>query len=543
MIIRGDARSIPLRDGCVQTVVTSPPYWGLRDYGTGRWDGGDADCDHSAIRRMTRFERGFSDACSKQPTKAGSNGSEPQWTTNECPCGATRIDSQIGLEPTPEAYVATMVAVFREVRRVLKDDGTVWLNLGSSYYGSWGNYGGQNRGNGTQRDINSGSQAVNPAYDGLERWRPPTAGVSKRRAQLCDISDRAQSGLHLSDSISFHLCDGCRAVLPAGRISRNGYSPAQEQEPLSFESNRECMESLPDHLPTSDCVHPADRNSAASLDSLLSPDLEGGPLLASQVSTLLRSSSPHRGDCRHCANCDACLYVLGSATRDSRLCARKADYTRDKDETEQTWRSRMTDMVLSSEAWRYLTTTSLKAKDDVAIPSLVALALRMDGWWLRSDIIWAKPNPMPESVTDRPTRSHEYIFLLSKSANYYYDADAISEESTLSKGQAKGAGVNPSGNGKKEFIITTERRNKRSVWTVNSEPTPEAHFATFPQKLIEPCILAGSRPGDLVFDPFIGSGTTGRVAERLGRRWVGLELSADYIKIASNRTAQLGLGL
>ncbi|MGC2221741.1 MAG: site-specific DNA-methyltransferase [Methylocella sp.] len=267
----------------------------------------------------------------------------------------------------------------------------------------------------------------------------------------------------------------------------------------------------------------------------------------------------------------------------------------------------------------------LKPKDLCGIPWRVAFALQADGWYLRSDIIWAKPNPMPESVTDRPTRAHEYIFLLSKSERYYYDADAIREPSTSdsmrdgfrgSDSYTQGRSFNNSaeriiGGGS---IENRSERNKRSVWAVNSEPTPEAHFATFPQKLIEPCILAGTsekgrcaqcgaprvrevvdspeylaqkanHPGAmrssdmesygltrgtgrtnpgltpsrittgwrpscshdapsvpcLVLDPFLGSGTVGKVAERFGRRWVGLELSAAYIQIAEKRTAQMGM--
>ena len=310
-MIQGDARAIPLRDGCAQTVVTSPPYWGLRDYG---------------------------------------------------------VSGQIGLEDTPDLYVATLVGVFREVRRVLRDDGTVWLNLGDSYFGA--------------------------------NWRGSVAIGTKQ------ATNRGANG------------------------------------------------------------------SQHSLHSF-----------------------------------------------------------------RQTWAS----------------ITDLKPKDLIGIPWKVALALQADGWWLRSDIVWNKPNPMPESVLDRPTRSHEYIFLLAKSATYYYDADAIREpmaEASESRyayafGGPKNVALK---NGDKPTALVGDRtmtdgRNKRSVWTVNAEPTPEAHFATFPRKLIEPCILAGSRIGDLVFDPFIGSGTTGKVAERLGRQWVGLELSSEYIEIAKNRTAQLGLGL
>jgi site-specific DNA-methyltransferase (cytosine-N4-specific) len=227
-----------------------------------------------------------------------------------------------------------------------------------------------------------------------------------------------------------------------------------------------------------------------------------------------------------------------------------------------------------------------KPKDLIGIPWRVAFALQADGWYLRSDIIWGKPNPMPESVTDRPTRSHEYLFLLAKSERYYYDAKAIMEPASpsthariaqpnvLSQKTSKqnghgrryagfnerwdaaedaARGVSPKtllgeiGVVKNNASFTSAtadlvlERNKRDVWTVNSEPTPEAHFATFPQKLIEPCILAGSRVGDICFDPFLGSGTVGVVCERLGRRWVGLELSPEYIEIAKRRTAQIGL--
>ena len=263
----------------------------------------------------------------------------------------------------------------------------------------------------------------------------------------------------------------------------------------------------------------------------------------------------------------------------------------------------------------------LKPKDLLMMPARVALALQADGWWLRSDIVWAKSNPMPESVTDRPTRSHEYIFLLSKSERYFYDADAIREPQSERTLERFGLNGSRTGNGPKqvdspngmirdraEFAkgMLPNGRNKRDVWTVNSEPTPEAHFATFPRKLIEPCILAGTsergccsecgapwarvtetanrsrsfkdngkgidqrkaegsggRAGSissittgwrracshdapsvpcLVFDPFIGSGTTGIVCERFGRRWVGLDLSFQYLStIATRRTAQRGL--
>lgn len=262
--------------------------------------------------------------------------------------------------------------------------------------------------------------------------------------------------------------------------------------------------------------------------------------------------------------------------------------------------------------------TGLKPKDLCLMPARVAIALQEAGWWVRQDIIWSKPNPMPESVTDRCTKTHEYLFLLSKSARYYYDADAIKEPAsedtharyargrtdshkwadggpgnqTIAKGfehmcqkpvsgwdtgfgshstiehnpapkdEARrdqgrrdstkfgrgtgwrrklaeaGSGIKNNDSFDEAMAIMPEWRNKRSVWTVTSEPYPEAHFATFPCKLIEPCILAGSRPGDIVLDPFMGSGTTAQVAEALGRRWYGCEINPEYEALQRDRLRQ-----
>jgi DNA modification methylase len=308
-------------------------------------------------------------------------------------CGAIRVDSQLGLESTPEEYVAKMVAVFGEVRRVLKDDGTVFLNLGDSYNASPG-----------QRTVHD------------------KAGTKQ-------------------------------------------------------------------------------------------------------------------------------LTVRGSCEAASR------------------------------------NTPNLKPKDLVGIPWRVAFALQADGWWLRQDIIWAKPNPMPESVTDRCTKSHEYIFLLTKAARYYYDQDAIKEpckDSSVArlgkdienqegsdrvpgKTNRKMKAVKFGGNKQcpdtrlqsgKEWIptqggggngfrghsgnvladgTTYVLANKKSVWTVTTCGYKEAHFATFPPDLIKPCIMAGTKCGDTVLDPFGGSGTTGMVALELGRKAVLIELNPEYVKLADNR--------
>jgi len=298
MLIQANAKSIPLPDESVRCVVTSPPYWGLRDYG---------------------------------------------------------IDGQLGLEPTPAEYVVNLVQVFREVRRVLTRDGTVWLNLGDSYASSGG-----------FRDYGSHDNYVGRGPNGGQR--PAPAGMTK-------------------------------------------------------------------------------------------------------------------------------------------------------------------------------------VKDLVGIPWRVAFALQEDGWWLRSDIIWSKPNPMPESVTDRPTKSHEYVFLLAKSEKYYFDQDAVRESGVLPPHERdrasnfKKVGSQDDAYGSHDkgapVILCDGTRNIRTVWTIPTQPYSGAHFATFPQELAERCIKAGSAKGDTVLDPFCGSGTTVKVAKRLGRKGIGLDINPEYLELAEYRTASL----
>lgn len=189
----------------------------------------------------------------------------------------------------------------------------------------------------------------------------------------------------------------------------------------------------------------------------------------------------------------------------------------------------------------------LKPKDIIGIPWMLAFALRADGWYLRQDIIWHKPNPMPESVRDRCTKAHEYIFLLSKSERYFFDNEAMKEPAAGgdSKGNgqrlaeqaiARTGGVISGGTAKSTLGTSADRfRNRRSVWTVATRPYKGAHFATFPPALIEPCILAGSRPGDIVLDPFMGSGTTAQVAIQHGRRYLGCELNEIYADLQQQR--------
>jgi DNA modification methylase len=329
-IIQGDTTTVlkTLPSSSVDCIITSPPYWAMRDYD---------------------------------------------------------VTGQIGLEHTPEEYVAKMVVLFREARRLLKNEGTLWLNLGDTYIGSWGNYSGQNRGAGRQRKIMNGSKVPNPAYQGKENWRPPTSRI---------------------------------------------------------------------------------------------------------------------GD--------------------------------------------------------------LKPKNLVGIPWRVAFALQADGWYLRQDIIWAKPNPMPESVLDRCTKSHEYVFLFSKSPRYYFDAASIKTES---KNVGSSRQTNWASGGihervarktwkdrKKEgepmrYGISSHtpslnktgdgKANKRSVWFVPTQSFREAHFATFPEQLITPMILAGCPKGGLVLDPFFGAGTTGLASRKLGRNYLGIELNPKYVEMARARISAI----
>lgn len=354
-IEHGDCRELlaSVPDGSVQCVVTSPPYWGLRDYGTATWNGGDPICVHRVPATGSTVNK-------------GNNNREGYPFRGVCGvCGAMRTDSQIGLETTPDAYVALLVVLFGEVRRVLTDDGVVFLNLGDSY--------------------------------------------------------------------------AVRQGATSGRQGKTGQR--------------------------------ADRTFTAEM-------------LAKNVPS------------------------------------------------------------------------GLKPKDLIGIPWAVAFALRTDGWYLRSDIIWSKPNPMPESVTDRPTKAHEYVFLLTKNAMYYYNADAIKEpyaSTTFDRqaysftGSRRDADWNGHVLGRKDnhhqgILPTTgaqtlhpDGRNKRTVWTIATQPYKGAHFATMPEQLAETCILAGSRPGDLVLDPFSGAGTTGLVALRLQRRFLGFDLNAEYCALARRR--------
>ena len=336
-----------------QTCVTSPPYYGLRDYGTGKWIGGDETCSHKRDSKYS--DKTITGHANKELTVGDAI------YKSVCPkCGAVREDRQLGLEETPEEYIKAMVEVFRCVWDVLEDDGTLWLNIGDSYY---------------------------------------------------------------------------------------NYRPGKGQ-------------------------------------------------------ALVKQSV---------ANSDQDL---------PQICARQGNKLE-----------------------------GLKEKDLIGIPWMLAFALRADGWYLRQDIIWHKPNPMPESVNDRCTKSHEYIFLLSKSRKYHFDHVAIKEPL---KGEPEARDKNAEGYqadyAKGDRFSQGERvfgadgmANKRSVWSVATKPYSGAHFAVFPTELIEPCILAGAPLGGIVLDPFMGSGTTAQVAQDLGRQYIGCELNPEYGNLQKKRTAQISL--
>jgi DNA modification methylase len=195
------------------------------------------------------------------------------------------------------------------------------------------------------------------------------------------------------------------------------------------------------------------------------------------------------------------------------------------------------DREKSAQASKPIIPIGLKPKDLIGIPWRVAFALQADKWYLRQDIIWSKPNPMPESVTDRCTKSHEYIFLLSKNLKYHFDNESIKEKAETESHKMGGKQTSPDRNdgNRQDIIIGDGRRNKRSVWHISTNSFPEAHFATFPEDLIEPMIKAGCPKEGIVLDPFIGSGTTGLVARKLLRNWIGIELNPNYVEMAKKR--------
>jgi len=449
-ILTGDNRETlkSLPDNSVHCIVTSPPYYGLRDYGTQQWDGGDMGCDHIARHSKHGGVRADRD-----------QSSQVFYASDICAkCGAKRIDSQIGLEETPEKYVAELVNLFRECRRVLRDDGVFWLNLGQSY-ASGGTNPNQSPllkrvpacGNDGRELLNSlisgracpdfddGRQDANPTHHvdiaHIAQSSPPTGQQTSRIVRDTERQDSGQASpaASLPDAPVSTLAESSSQLPDASCLSATALA-----SPLSLETS--CLSSLASEHTTA-CT-----DGTSPIPQILAVRKKGKELFFSAC------GSP---DCNGVGRCGLCW---------CKLC---------------------------------IPSLNIKAQDEINTPHLVAMALQADGWVLRQTIIWQKPNPMPESVQNRCTKAHEYIFLLSKSARYYYDAEAVKESSetafTRERDRPNGLGTDDEKAGEYGFTSCgiSATRNKRSVWTVTTKPYSEAHFATFPPDLIKPCILAG----------------------------------------------------
>lgn len=457
-LVNSNALHIPLKDKSVHCVVTSPPYYGLRDYGTAQWEGGNPECTHE----VGRFLYPVSD---KQRSNNGSAGHQAR---DICPkCGAQRIDKQLGMEQTPEQYVEHMVTVFREIWRVLRDDGVVFLNLGDSYFGS------------------GGAHKLEHANPGLSR-SAFRGGVP--HVKPYGTSDKAPVSSQEHDCLCENLCDVCRRAYLIGRF-HNGNSHVPMLSVLPCETNRDCKVSVHDHLPTSDLENQPNRNENATQDFGSSQDLVDEQPPASQESMLDLSSQQHQVNCHQSDKPLVCLLCGKPLIHDVQECVHKSgdslvqsshNQSNALPADQQMHHSQCKGMACEyySENGSYPYSTieyHLKPKDLLGIPWRVAFALQADGWYLRCDVIWHKINPMPEPVLDRPTKSHEYLFLLTKSQKYFYDADAVREPSTeLPSGNKKAKDNHQSG--RSHFLTSVpyqpkgNGRNKRSVWTFPTKP-------------------------------------------------------------------------
>jgi DNA modification methylase len=523
-ILEGDCLEAlaTLEAGSVQTCITSPPYWGLRDYGTATWEGGDPECAHRVGGQVEQTVRGGG-----EETLRGT-GVRPGVDASRClDCGATRIDSQLGLEPTPEQYVANMVEVFREVRRVLRDDGTLWLNLGDSYAGG-GGYSPDSPSNAPDVATLRGAPGSQVAGARIKGTRTPSGLKPKDLVGIPWMVARALRDPYYTGRIRDERdriwlaamidAEGCMFIhrRKAGQHNGQGYYRKND----SFGAGLEVAST--DRAIVERCLAIVGKGSISEQSPEKNPR---------RKQTIYRWNL-RTNECREVIR-EVYPYLVAKQHEARLVCGCPSS---GKDATA---------------AWEALKAIHQGGERDVDFPAPASMF--EPGWYLRSDIIWAKPSPMPESVTDRPTKAHEYLFLLSKSKSYYYDADAIREEGikaaegaeSLSWEERKALGEGPrrgeSHNGPAEWhrIGTLDTpaagRNKRSVWTVTTQPFPGAHFATFPPKLIEPCVLAGSAEGTTVLDPFAGSGTTGVVALRHNRDFIGIELNPEYAQMARDR--------
>jgi DNA modification methylase len=478
----GDVLSVlaGLPEESVHCVVTSPPYWNLRDYGTAQWEGGSAECDHVPTKEW--IDHNFNAHSGLGDAKTQSAAALHRWYKSDgsCPaCGARRIDAQIGLESTPEEYVAKMVEVFRAVRRVLRKDGTLWINLGDSYsgagYSNHDNTGGAQRDEGgKQKHLLSSMTGLKPKdlvgipwsvakalqapyYTGrikAERDRVWLAAMLDAEGSICGFDhDRADGDGHRS-GIHLQITNSSTAILDeAARIW-----------PTSRSEHGHPGEGHLGTLPTFRWIVHGVENKIAILKELYPYLISKRRQAVVAYSMLLLMADAKR---------------LGHSTQKEIVLAKRAILT----------------ALLSD----------LNHQRETVMPDWLTEppSLYEPGWYLRSEIIWSKLNPMPESVTDRPTKAHEQMFLLSKSPHYFYDAEAIKEDAYPSyetrysyafysgAKELNGSGRPDGAHNTQGFRGYTGKRNRRTVWTIATEPYPESHFATFPRKLVQPCILAG----------------------------------------------------
>lgn len=389
-----------------------------------------------------------------------------------------QIQGQIGLEPTVEEYISKLVAVYREVRRVLRKDGTCWVNLGSSYFGGTPGSGGK-----TSKQItNAGS-----FFDG----KPPIR--SRSDAPACGSDGKEPQGSQVADRVCPDSCDESQA----GTLSRRDNTAHNVQSASPIER----LPSRKDHdNERTDCVSsspsastPGVQASTILSSSLNAPDVDVMPTVSERLSIEAKAAS----DVPEFACKTAAPFETNSSAIGAQACAEDQNNIGGIAEIDGALDGHTSDKEPVALTCLYSTIRSMKfkPKDMVAIPWLFALAMQADGWYLRQDIIWSKMNPMPESVTDRTTKAHEYLFLLSKSATYFYDAEAIKEigagRELFGNSRSKGPCDQRQDNDRQD-MTPTETRNKRSVWTIPSQAYPDSHFATYPEDLVKPCILAGT---------------------------------------------------
>lgn len=473
-------------------------------------------------------------------------------------------DGQIGLEQTPEQYIAAMVEVFRCVWDVLADDGTLWLNCGDSY-----STGVPNIANLLQSDFEKGVfffGSANPRGRTAERInvliydkRSPNlvfkplftaqrVSIKQGKHDLCEIGGALDApiqhfisctiGSACPDNANAELCmdvtEHIGIVVAAGDLHADAslrraiaLSIKNSKTTLSIEIAAEPIaKGVPSAVPAFDAVtFNTAAKSRAKVDAVNNAVslLDGAELSASQCGNFaVREATSEKLSLRLHGGADVCFIGVGHLFLFE---VGLSPYAIILDKAQRKWNAQ-------------------RPKQELGIPEILKRALMEDGWICRQTIIWHKPNPMPESVRDRCTKAHEQIFLLTKQPRYYFDNEAIktpvkqdwgTRDRQSGKYHNEGTGLQPHSGLEKSY----EMANKRSVWSVNTRPYKGAHFATFPAELIEPCILAGSRAGDVVLDPFMGSGTTAGVALKHGRQYLGCELNPDYGSLQAERIASL----